>query len=428
MSARERLPLMALLTASFVSGLGSTLTAVVIPWFVLVTTGNATKTGAAAAVAVLPILIGGLGGGALVDRLGFARSSVLSDLTAALLTAAIPFVYHTAGLAFWQLLALVFLRGLAIQPGDTARFSLIPKIADRAGASRERANSLSQGTYRVALLIGPPLAGVLIALLGASNVLWLDAGSFLISAAVYLLGVAPFIPRRREDAGRASYVAETIDGLRFLRGDRLRLWMVGTVAVSSLISEPFYTVVMPVYARSVYGTAVDFGLMFSALAVGSLIGLSLYGLVGERVPRRMLVITAFLVRALSFWVLLLRPPLPVVLASIVVNASAFEPANPLAMVIIQERTPEAMLGRVFGSLSALGAATLPLGTLFGGVLIGGLGLTPAIVVLAGASLAQALALPFIKVFHEFDRTAGAVTGGARQADPALAVDCPAGSE
>lgn len=411
----SRVPLASLLVANLISNLGSDLTFVVIPWFVLVTTGSATRTGLTAAVAVLPIVVAGLAAGTLVDRLGFVRGSILSDLASALLTAAIPLLYRLGALDFAVLLALVFLRGLAAQPGATARLSLLPTVAELAGTSRDRANSLAQGTLRLALLFGPPLAGVLIAALGTANVLWLDASSFLVSAALYAAGVVPSVPRRAPER-RGSYLAETLEGLRFLREDRLLFGIVGFAAIASLISEPVYTVLLPVYARVIYGRAVDLGLMYSSLAVGSLIGLALYGLLGQRVPRRLTVTVGFLVRALTFWVFLLRPPLTLLLASIALNASFFEPLNPLSVSVIQERTPEPMRGRVFGAVGALGSGTLPLGTLLGGLLIGGLGLMLAVTAIAAASLAQALSFPFLAVFRRLDEPV------VRASSPAVPVD------
>src|SRR5947209_5316139 len=169
----RRLPITALTTAGIVSLTGSMLTNVAITWFVLQTTGSAAKTGLTGIFAMLPFIIGGVFGGALVDRLGFTRMSVLADLTSGLTIALIPLLYHSFGLAFWQLLALTFLANLFNTPGNTARQSLVPDLAALAGMRLERANALVQSIPRFATLFGPPLAGVLIALFGASNVLWL---------------------------------------------------------------------------------------------------------------------------------------------------------------------------------------------------------------------------------------------------------------
>src|SRR3954453_2912264 len=138
MTAR-RFPLISLTVAGVVSLTGSMLTNVAITWFVLQTTHSAAKTGLTGVFAALPFIVGGIFGGTLVDRLGFTRTSVLADLTSGLTIALIPLLYHTAGLAFWQLLALTLLSNLFTPPGSTARQSLVPDLAALAGMRRERA-------------------------------------------------------------------------------------------------------------------------------------------------------------------------------------------------------------------------------------------------------------------------------------------------
>src|SRR5260221_4016841 len=187
----RRLPLYALFTANTISFVGDVLMFIAIPWFVLQTTGSVAKTGIAAFFETLPTFISAFLGSALVDRLGYKRMSVVSDTTSCISVALIPLLYHATGLAFWQLLVLVFLAGFFQAPGSTARSSLVPDLAPLARMPLVRANAASDGIRRVSTFIGAPLAGILIAILGTSNLLWLDAISFAISAA--LIGLA--VPR-----------------------------------------------------------------------------------------------------------------------------------------------------------------------------------------------------------------------------------------
>jgi MFS family permease len=119
--SRRRGPLFALLAANAVSMSGNVAALVAIPWFVLQTTGSAARTGVIAAAGLVPVVISGLMGGALVDRLGYRRTSVLADLASSGAVAAIPLLHLTIGLEFWQLVVLVFLGGLLDAPGVTAR-------------------------------------------------------------------------------------------------------------------------------------------------------------------------------------------------------------------------------------------------------------------------------------------------------------------
>src|SRR5438094_70634 len=181
-SGTSRVPVYTLLIATAISLLGNRLTSVAVPWFVLVTTGSAAKTGLTVFFTTLPLFLSGFFGGALVDRLGFKRTSVLGDLFSGATIALIPLLHYTVGLAFWQLLLLVFLADSLNTPGNTARQGLWPDLIALAGYRLKRVNAARQAPGNLASLLGPPLAGALIAVVGPGRVLWLDAATFLASA------------------------------------------------------------------------------------------------------------------------------------------------------------------------------------------------------------------------------------------------------
>src|SRR4051794_26415121 len=116
--AFRRVPIIALLAANAISMVGNSLGIVAIPWFVLETTGSAARTGVVAFATVLPTVLAAILGGALVDRVGNKRISVIADLVSAGTVACIPLLHHTVGIAFWQLVLLVFLGALLDAPGN----------------------------------------------------------------------------------------------------------------------------------------------------------------------------------------------------------------------------------------------------------------------------------------------------------------------
>ena len=406
MPLSRRTPFYALMAANLISQLGSMLTMIALPWFVLQTTGSAAKAGITLAVDALPIAVAGIFAGALVDRVGLKRSSVFSDLGSGLFVAAIPLLYHLDMLAFPTLLELVFLSSLCNQPGATARRSLLPDLADRAGIPLECANSLSQAMPRLALLLGPPLGGLLIVLVSTSNTLWLDALSFAISAAI----VAVMIPLIRNETPQSSgnYLDDIRAGLQFLRQDPVLFWLILTFSFGSLVAEPLYSIVLPVYARQVYGSSVQLGLLYSALAGGSLMGLAFYALFGQRLPSRLLILGGFAARVLAFSVLSALPAFPLALVAIAFESVVFEPINPLFSVFLQRRTPSELRGRVFGLVSAIGAGTLPIGTLIGGLLLSSAGLAVTMVIITVASTVHLLGIFLIPAFRGMDAPAPVV--------------------
>jgi len=105
--SRSRLPLAALLTANAISITGNRITPLAIPWFVLQTTGSVAKTGLAGFFTLLPVVISSALGGVIVDRLGLRRASVVSDVASGLSVLLVPVLFHTVGLPFAALLAVV---------------------------------------------------------------------------------------------------------------------------------------------------------------------------------------------------------------------------------------------------------------------------------------------------------------------------------
>jgi predicted MFS family arabinose efflux permease len=258
---------------------------------------------------------------------------------------------------------------------------------------------------RLALLLGPPLGGLLIVLVSTSNTLWLDALSFAISAVIVTLTV----PRTRSEQPQSSgkYLDDIRAGLQFVRQDRMLFWMVLTFSFGSLVAEPLYSIVLPVYARQVYGSSVQLGLLYSALAGGSLAGLAVYALFGQRLSSRMLILCGFGARVLAFSVLTMLPAFPIALAAVAFESVVFEPINPLVSVFLQRRTPAELRGRVFGLVSAIAVGTLPIGTLIGGLLLSSVGLVATMVVITVASTAHLLGIFLIPAFRSMDAPAPA---------------------
>jgi MFS family permease len=402
------LPLFALLFANAVSTTGNALTFVAIPWFVLETTGSAARTGLAGGVAFLAAVLAGLFGGPIVDRLGFGRTSVLADLASCASVAAIPLIHNTVGLAFWQLLALVFLGGVLDAPGTAARQSLIPQLSRRAGVGMERANSAFQGAVRLSTLVGPPIGGLLIAALGASNVLLVDAATFAVSAALVALLVPPAATSPAEKAGDregGGYLAELAEGLRFVRRTRVVFAVVAGGVALNFFAEPVYVVILPVYAEEIFGSAPAFGFLLGGFGGGALAGTVLFGALGRRLPRQATLVVAVALSAVPFLALAASPPLPVGVALMFVQGLGVGAINPLVFTVVQERAPERLLGRVFGALFALAEGAAPLGIVLAGYALEGLGLRPVLLaVAAGLSAVAAYAL-LNPAFREMEKPA-----------------------
>ncbi len=398
---KQRVPLVGMMSANAISLVGNSLSGIAIPWFVLATTGSASKTGITAFVGMLPVVLGGLFGGTVVDRLGHKRTSIFSDLASGLTVATIPLLYHTVGIAFWQLLILVFLGALFDSPGGTARLALIPALSEKAGTPIERVNAASQTISSLSLLIGPPIAGALIVVLGTSNVLWLDAASFAVSAAIIARAV-PSSPTAKPEA-KTGYLTDLKEGLHFITGDRLLRAILIPASVINFLAAPLFGVVLPVFAARTYGDAIDLGVMLGGFGAGSVIGSLIYGAVGVRFSKRRTLIVAFLLSGLPFWGLALQPPVAVAVGLLALNGLLLSPINPIVMTAIQTRTPPALLGRVIGVVIAMATGLAPLGMLTSGASLDLAGVTVTLCAIAAGFLIVALFIARSPHLTELDR-------------------------
>ena len=202
--------LRALLVGEFISRLGSQFTNLALPWFVLVTTGSPSKMTLVFAAELLPMAVLGIPAGAIVHKLGPKASMLLADGARAPIVAAVPFLHATGTLTFPLVLVLAALLGLFSCAYFTCQRLILPAVVGEDEQLLAQANSLVEGTTNITTLLGPALAGVLIALVGAANVMWFDAISFLIAFALIASSVRVVIERHDDEQSRGVWAGSRI--------------------------------------------------------------------------------------------------------------------------------------------------------------------------------------------------------------------------
>jgi predicted MFS family arabinose efflux permease len=396
-----RRPLYALYGADVISLSGNAIAQLAIPWFVLVTTDSAALTGLAVFFNFLPIVLAGFFGGVIVDRLGFRTTSVVADLASAAAVAAIPLLHTTVGIEIWQLMTLVFLGALLDAPGATARTALFPDAVELAGMKMERATGIRSAIQQTSLLVGAPVGGVLVASVGATAALWVDAATFLVSAAL----VATAVPATRrepkaEDAA-SGFFGELVEGLRFIWDRRLLRAIILTVLVTNFLDAPL-VVILAVFARENYGSSADLGLMLGAFGASALVGALAFSAIGHRLPRRLTFLCCFTVVPVVYLTLATLPSLEVALVAITISGLAAGPLNPLLNTVQFPLVPTALRGRVFGATRAGAWASIPLGVLLGGLAVEAFGVSATFLAIGLAYLAVTLYGFVNPAFREMD--------------------------
>jgi MFS family permease len=201
-----------------------------------------------------------------------------------------------------------------------------------------------------------------------------------------------------------GFVAEIREGLTWLWRDQVVKWIALTLMVMNGFGSPFFGLIMAVYAKDRWDDPRYLGLMLSSYSVGMLAGTTLYGSLGVRLSRRLLMVAFLCSVTIGYWPLVGNTPFPLILGCMIVGGLADGPVNPLLVTVRLERIPEAMRGRVFAATSAfaqlLPAATIPLT----GLAIQQFGLRSTILALSVSALTVGIAIALNPVWAHMDDT------------------------
>nr|WP_281410689.1 MFS transporter [Ensifer oleiphilus] len=362
---RRRLPVLGSVLAGAFSTLGNAVAMVALPWFVLTLTGSPLWTGIAAAAGVLPMIAGSLFGGGLVDRFGPRWIAFTGDFTSALAVAAVPLLYHLDMLGIGTLVVLIAIGAAMDGPASIAAESRHPELARLAGFRLERIKAADELIENAGVLIGPALAGVMIALVGVEDTLWLTAGCSLAAAILDVIS----LPTRRNSVAKeevAVGLAGAWEAVRFLLRDPLLRSLITLGTLFGIIFGAMEAVVMPAFFKATGQSAMSLGLFLSATGGGAIVGTLAYAAWGHRLSGRGILIVGCAVEALAIFVLALAPPVSILIAAGAVAGLATGPIGPIVATAALRRVPVKLRGRVLGAADALELSAIPLAIILAG--------------------------------------------------------------
>ncbi|HWG93132.1 MAG TPA: MFS transporter [Mycobacteriales bacterium] len=327
-----------LFAADGLSVVGDQVTRIAVALLVLERTGSALAASATYAASYLSWLLGGPVLSSLADRLPRRRVLLACDLARAGLVAllAVP------GLPLPLLFLLLTVVGLLAPPFDAARSALLADVLD--GERYVVGSALSSGVANVGQLLGFLAGGALVALLGTSGALLVDAGTFLLSAALVAAGVrARPAPRGEEPLGRLR--AELVAGVRLVRGAPVLRGLLGWAVLSAGVVAPAEALAV-VLARDAGGGPLAGGVLTAAVPAGYVLGVwAVLRLPAER--RRALFPALTAVSAVFLCLTPLVGSLPLLVALWVV-AGTGTALHLVANAAFVQAVPPHLRGRAFG--------------------------------------------------------------------------------
>jgi MFS family permease len=352
-------------TGQTISNLGSSITLFALPLLVFKLTGSALSLGITTAATFLPYLLFGLILGAWTDRVDRKRMMIGTDIGRALIIASIPMLFAFGILTIWWIYIVAFIHATLKICFDAGEFAAIPSLVNQDDLVT--ANGRIQASYSGASIIGPLLAGVLVALVPFSTLLLFDALSFLVSS--FSLALIKISFNKGEKRAPTSIRSDVAEGLRYvfsnpvLRNISIMMALVnfvGTTTYAQLILFAKVRLQASDFQASLMYSAGSLGVVLLALAAGPLRKRWSFSTValGALMLEGVLTVIFSLMR--MYWV-------AIVLWTLIGGVGILFNINTSSLR--QTIVPNHLLGRVMSIASVLAWSAIPLGSLLGGFAI-----------------------------------------------------------
>ncbi len=255
-------------------------------WLVYRLTGSPLKLGMVTFLTSLPVMLFSLFAGVVTDRVDKRRFLVFIQSGMMLLAFVLAALTYMGVVQYWHVLVLATLLGLASTFDMPARQAFTVEMVGKEDLMN--AIALNSSMFNGARLVGPAIAGLLVARMGETVAFSLNGLSFLaVIAGLLMMRLPPFTPRD----GRLTPLADLKEGLDYIARSRTVLSLVIVAAIPSIFGFP-YTALIPVMAGNVLGLGADgFGVLVSAVGAGALAGAVSLALLGS-FRRKGLLLTA----------------------------------------------------------------------------------------------------------------------------------------
>lgn len=371
-----------------VSGIGSWLLVVAIPFHVFALTGSAVATGLTLALEALPALLIGPWAGVLLDRWDLARAMWIADLVSA---AAVGLILFADSDHLWPIYLAILLENTATTVFRPAARALLPAVVG-TGKELATANSINAVTGSVIRLAAPPLGALLLAGPGITFVLAVDIASYLLSAAT----IATVRTRRHSTTGAPP---RSLEGLRTtIRHRALRGILIGqTVFLTA--NAGLTALLVPFTVGRLHAPGYVVGYLISGLGAGYLIGAALTTKAARVLGTRALLTVTQLATAAAYFALFNAPNVPF---AIVAAALIGLPGSILlvtAQTTIQRTAPREVLASVSAIFFAADSLALLIGALAAPAATTALGLPITLNVIAGLAVCAAGLTLFVVPGH-----------------------------
>lgn len=354
-------------------------------WLVYQLTGSPLAVGVVSFASSLPVLLFSLPAGVLVDRVERRRLIVATQVLAALQALLLAVLVFTGWIELWHLVVLAFGLGTVNAIDVPARQTLLGDMVPRDDLMN--AVALNSSVFNGARVVGPAIAGLLLAALGAAVCFLLNSFSFFATvASLLLIRLPPARPRGELESPWGALKG----GLRYVwREPRVRVIM-AVVATNGAFGLG-YVALMPVFAEAVLGVgARGYGLLMAAIGAGAFVGAIAIAGLGDFHRKGALLTLGNLAFPLALFAFSQTRSFPLALLCLPLAGASLMLQGTMANTILQTSVPDELRGRVMSLYTLMFMGMSPFGNLQSGAVADTLGAPVAVALNAGVCLAVAL--------------------------------------
>lgn len=342
-------------------------------WLVFELTHSQLYLGIVSAAGTLPIMLLTLPGGVVADRLNKRKIVITTQTAAAVLALLLSALAYSGAIKPWHIVIFAVLNGCVNAIDMPARQSMVMELVGRNDLVN--AVALTSSAFNAARIVGPAIAGLIVAAGGAASCFFINGVSY---AAVIVALIMVRSTQFRTASNVKPVLSEIVEGLRYARGNALIRSVLVMTAMMSIFAMQ-YASQMPALAKGVLGVGPKgLGMLVSAAGIGALAaGAAVAGL-GHLLKQRTMVVTGSLVAPTGIILLSVTHSYPLSVACLAVIGFGTMLFMTVSNSMVQMATPDTMRGRLLSLRTLLFSGVAPLGALQIGAMAQYWGVQPAL--------------------------------------------------
>jgi len=345
----------------FVSLVGTWIQSVAQSWLVFELTNSAFLLGLVGFLNSIPVFLLSLFGGVLADRLNKRKILIATQASFMLLAFFLAVLTQLKLVTPKQIMLIALLNGVVMAFDAPSRQAMVVELVGKTHLPNAIAlNSVSFSSSRI---IGPALAGILVAVIGMSGCFYLNGISFLAVILALLIIKINYLEKHHQSK---TWLKDLKEGLVFVRNNRLILALIMMVGIVSLFGAS-YMVLMPIFAKNVLQVGVKgLGLLMSCAGAGALIGALILARLGDFQYKGKLLFFSSLIFSVSLIIFSISKIYLLSLVVLFFTGGASVTAIALINTLLQTKVPDHFRGRVMSIFMLTFAGFVPFGNLIAG--------------------------------------------------------------